>query len=267
MASKSTPCPSCGADAEGKFCRHCGASLGPRACGSCAAPLAAGARFCTQCGTAAGPGAGTTRGAAGAAPGDRKAWGVAAAISAVLLVAVLAMVVKGSGGAPEPAGAVGAGGVAAPFAGGSGGGTPPDISNMSPRQRFDALYNRIMRASESGDQQTVTTFTPMAMMAYEQLDTVDADARFHLATLKLHGGDVAGASAIADSLLLKDPGHLFGYVIQGTVARWNKDDAALQKAYKAFLSHYDAEMKKARPEYADHERMMTDFQQAATAGQ
>ncbi len=67
--------------------------------------------------------------------------------------------------------------------------------------------------------------------------------------------------------LMQDPGHLFGYVIQGTVARWNKDDAALQKAYKDFLSHYDAEMKKGRPEYGDHERMMTDFQQAATSGQ
>ena len=37
-------------------------------------------------------------------------------------------------------------------------------------------------------------------------------------------------------------------------------------AYKAFLAHYDAETKKGRPEYGDHERMMTDFQAAATSG-
>jgi hypothetical protein len=265
MAAKHTRCPSCGADAEGNFCRQCGASLGPRTCASCKAPLAAGAKFCTQCGTPSAPGV------AGAAPvgvpGERKAWAVAAVVSALLLVAVLAMVVRGSSGAPEAAGAVGAGGAVAPFAGGSGDGTPPDLSTMTPRERFDRLYNRIMRASESGDQQTVTTFTPMALQAYEQLDSVDADARFHLATLKLHGGDVDGANAIADTLLAKDPGHLFGYVIQGTVARWNKDDAALRKAYKSFLSHYDAEIKKARPEYADHERMMTDFQTSAASGQ
>ncbi len=192
---------------------------------------------------------------------------MAAVVSAVLLVAVLALVVRGSGGAPEAAGVVGAGGSAAPFAGGAGAGPLPDLSTMTPREAFDRLYNRIMRASESGDQQTVTTMTPMAMMAYERLETIDADARFHLATLKLHSGDVAGAAAIADTLLIQDPGHLFGYVIQGTVARWNKDDAALKKAYKAFLSHYDAEMKKGRPEYGDHERMMTDFHQAATSGQ
>ena len=265
MAAKHTRCPSCGADAEGNFCRHCGASLGPRACSSCKAPLAAGAKFCTKCGTPAAGGAGGGA-AAAAAPSERKAWAVAAVISALLLVAVLALVVKGNGGAAEAAGPVGAGGAVGPFAGGGGEGTPPDLSTMTPRERFDRLYNRIMRASESGDQQTVTTFTPMALQAYEQLDSVDADARFHLATLKLHGGDVDGAEAIADTLLKKDPGHLFGYVIQGTVARWRKDDAALKKAYKDFLSHYDAEMKKGRSEYADHERMMNDFQTAATSG-
>lgn len=261
MPSKTTTCPSCGVTAEGRFCRQCGASLGPRDCASCGAPLVVGARFCTQCGQ---PSAGA--GAVGGAPaGERKAWAFAAAISAVLLVVVLALVVRGNQAPPEPAGGVGAGGAVPPFADGNGG-TPPDLSTMTPRERFDRLYNRIMRASESGDQQTVTTFTPMALMAYQQLDTVDADARFHLATLELHSGDVAGASAIADTLLKHDPGHLFGYVIQGTVARWNKNDAALQQAYKNFLAHYDAEMKKARPEYADHERMMTDFHDAATGG-
>lgn len=260
MASAPTRCPSCGAAAEGKFCRECGAHLGPRQCRACQAPLAAGARFCTQCGTAAAGGTGQP-----APSPDRRAWGVAAAVCAVLLVAVLAMVARGNAGAPT-AGAAGATGAVAPFAGEPGGGSPPDLSTMTPRERFDRLYNRIMRASESGDQQTVTTFTPMAMMAYQQLDTVDADARFHLATLKLHSGDVAGASAVADTLLREDPGHLFGYVIQGTVARWNKDDARLKKAYADFLAHYDAEMKRGRPEYTDHERMMTDFQQAAKSG-
>lgn len=259
MATKPATCPSCGAAADGKFCRECGTALGPRPCPTCGAPLAPGSKFCTQCGTPA------ASGGAGGAPvaTDRKAWGVAAAVSAVLLVAVLALVVRGSGGAQ---GGALPGGTVAPLAGGSQEGTPPDLSSMTPRERFDRLYNRIMRASESGDQQTVTTFTPMAMMAYEQLDTVDADARFHLATLKLHSGDVAGAAAIADTLLREAPGHLFGYVIQGTVARWNKDDAALKKAYSEFLSHYDAEMAKARTEYGDHERMMSDFRSAATSG-
>jgi hypothetical protein len=261
MASKTTRCPSCGTEGDGNFCQKCGAALTARNCPSCQAPVPPGARFCTKCGTP------TSGGAASAPASDRKAWAIAGVAAVLLLVAVLALVVRGNKPAQE-AGVVDGAGAAAPFADAAGGsGTPPDLSTMTPRERFDRLYNRIMRAAESGDQQTVTTFTPMALMAYQQLDTVDADARFHLATLKLHGGDVAGASAIADTILQQNPGHLFGYILQGTAARWSKDDKALKKAYAAFLSHYDAEIKKARPEYADHQRMMDDFHQSAVAGQ
>ncbi len=140
---------------------------------------------------------------------------------------------------------------------------PPDISNLSPRERFDRLYNRIMKSAESGDQAGVEQFTPMALMAYQQLDTIDADARFHAALLKLHTGDVAGAKALGDTVLRINPGHLFGYIILGTAARWAKDDAELKRQYAAFLKHYDAEMKVSRPEYRDHARSLDDFKKAA----
>lgn len=211
------------------------------------------AKFCAKCGALAGGGA--------SARGDRKPWVVAAAVGAALLFGVLAMVVRGGSGAPAAATSA----PAAPFAGGAAAGTPPDLSTMTPRERFDRLYNRIMRASESGDQQTVTTFTPMALQAYEQLDSVDADARFHLATLKLHTGDVAGATAIADTLLVESPDHLFGYVIRGTVARWQKDEKALTKAYTEFLARYDKEIAANRIEYTDHKRMLDDFHQVAAS--
>jgi hypothetical protein len=134
---------------------------------------------------------------------------------------------------------------------------------MSPRERFDRLYNRIMRAAESGDEATVTRFTPMALMAYAQLPDIDADARYHAALLKVHTGDVDGARALSDTILSQNPSHLFGYLIRGTVARWQKDDAALASAYAAFLRHYDAEMKAGRGEYSEHSRALEDFRQAA----
>jgi hypothetical protein len=69
--------------------------------------------------------------------------------------------------APAPAAEVAAN---APFAGGAAaGGPPPDISSMSPRERFDRLYNRIMTAAENGDEETVTNFSPMALSAYTML--------------------------------------------------------------------------------------------------
>jgi len=64
-------------------------------------------------------------------------------------------------------------------------------------------------------------------------------------------------------VLRQTPGHLFGYVILGTVARWKKDEPALRRAYSGFLEHYDAEMKAARPEYEEHTRSLEDFRRAA----
>jgi hypothetical protein len=142
-------------------------------------------------------------------------------------------------------------------------GTPPDISNMSPRERFNRLYNRVMTAAQTGDEATVTRFTPMALMAYAQLDTVDADARYHAALLQVHSGDVTGPSALADTILKQNPGHLFGYIVRGTVARWQKDDKALAKAYAGFMEHYDAEMKAKRPEYDEHKISIDDFHKSA----
>lgn len=144
-----------------------------------------------------------------------------------------------------------------------GAGTPPDISSMSPRERFNRLYNRVMTAAQSGDEGTVGRFTPMALTAYAQLDTVDADARYHAALLEVHTGDVTGPTALADTILAQNPGHLFGYVIRGTVARWEKDDKALAKAYAGFQEHYDAEIKAGREEYSEHSRSLDEFHQAA----
>lgn len=152
-----------------------------------------------------------------------------------------------------------------PFAAGTVGGAAPDISNMTPRERFDRLFNRVMRAAESGDQATVTTFSPMAMSAYKMLDSVDADARYHAALIELHTGDIKGARTLADSILLAEPGHLFGYVVRATVARFEKDDRALKQAYADFLAHYPAETAKARPEYKEHPRALDELLKAAQA--
>ncbi|MFN0179079.1 MAG: hypothetical protein ACKVZ0_09780 [Gemmatimonadales bacterium] len=142
-------------------------------------------------------------------------------------------------------------------------GTPPDLSRMTPRERFDRLYNRVMAASEGGDTATVARFTPMALSAYGMLDTVDADARYHASMLRLHTGDVDGAAALADTILAKDPGHLFGFVIQGTVARWGRNEAALDAAHRDFLAGYDREIGRGRGEYRDHQVILDRFRAGA----
>ena len=144
-------------------------------------------------------------------------------------------------------------------------GRAPDISAMTPRERFDRLYQRVITAAERGDQTTVQQFTPMAVAAFGQLGRVDADARYHLAMLLLHVGDPAGAKAQADSILAANPDHLFGFVIQGAVARWDRNDGARDRSYRNFLARYDRELATRKPEYQEHEAMLAEVKRAASA--
>jgi hypothetical protein len=179
--------------------------------------------------------------------------GVALAASLAVLLVMVARDSKGAAAQPEVA-------AIEPSPAGE---APPDISNMSPRERFNRLYNRVMRAAQSGDEATVTRFTPMALMAYAQLDSTDADARYHAALLQVHTGEVNASGALADTILAQDPGHLFGYVVRGTVARFRKDEKELTRAYTGFLKRYDQETKLARPEYSEHRTSLDDFRKAA----
>ena len=248
MSASAHPCPACGNPGAGRFCSKCGTQRDGTTCAGCGAPVSPAARFCSSCGLTVGVGAGTVS-------RDRTPWLVAALAMAGLMAVLLIMLVRKSPGLAGPA-------ELAVSSDGSGE-IPPDISNMSPRERFNRLYNRIMTAAQSGDEATVTRFTPMALMAYAQLDTIDADARYHVALLKVHTGDVDASRALADTILAQTPGHLFGYIIRGTVARFRKDQPELKRAYAGFLKRYAAEMKAARPEYAEHRTSLDDFRKAA----
>jgi hypothetical protein len=225
----------------------------PGFCASCGAAFSLGARFCPGCGRAFG-----ARGSAGtfARPGDRVPWLVAGAALAGMLALQLVLTVRGSRteAAPPP-------GAVAPS--GETVSVPPDISRLAPEERFDWLYNRVMQAARSGDQETMSRFMPMALGAYEMLDSADADARYHAALLRVHSGDVAGSRALGDSILAEQPRHLLGYVVLGTAARWAGDDAALAKAYSDFLGHVDAELMADRREYAEHQASIAGFRRDA----
>ena len=214
------------------------------------------ARYCSGCGRAVADSAtlgGVSR------PSDRVPWLIAGGAVAGMLVLLLVMIARGSdAGPPAPASPVAADGETAA--------APPDISRLSPKERFDRLYNRVMQAAQSGDQMTMGRFMPMALGAYEMLDSVDADARYHAALLRVHNGDVEGSRALGDSILAVQPGHLLGFVVLGTTARWARDDAALGKAYRGFLANYDKEMKANRPEYGEHRASIDGFRREAEQG-
>ena len=148
---------------------------------------------------------------------------------------------------------------------GNGDPTAIDLASMTPRERFDRLYDRVMRAAESGDQGTVDQFSPMALAAYTQLDAVDADARYHAAMIRMHTGDPAGAAALADTIRSESASHLFSYVIHATLARQRGDSARMRAERTGFLQHYDAELAAQRPEYQQHRFILDQMQTDARA--
>jgi hypothetical protein len=265
-APQATTCTSCGAPVSGRFCSSCGAATGPRSCASCHAELSPQARFCHRCGTPAGT-------PAGAAPNvtprreARGPWIVAGAIIVVGLGGILALVAKENRPvAPDMANAGNAGpggAAAAPFTGpGVPAGRAPDISQMSPKERFARLNDRVMQAAEAGDTAFVGNFTPMALGAYAQLDTVDIDSRYHAAMLHAGVKDYPAALALADTIAAESPNNLFADLIRATVAKEKGDDATFRRERAKFLQHFDAEIAKPRDEYQEHRAVLDAFRKS-----
>ncbi len=250
----SRTCSACGAPVTGRFCARCGSPAESGACPACQTPLSPGARFCHRCGAPARP-------AAGVGGRERLAWtltGLAA------VAALLAFLYRGNSQPRVPdmgnAGNIGAAGSVPPLAQ-----RAPDISSLSPRERFDRLWDRVVRAAEAGDSVTVIQFAPMALGAYTMMEDADADARYHAATINLVIGDLPAALALADTIQAEAPGHLFGSIVRGEVADRRNDAPALARSYQDFLSHYDGELRAGRAEYAEHKPILDDFRTRAKA--
>jgi hypothetical protein len=240
------PCPSCGNPASGRFCSSCGTALAGATCATCSAPLTPGARFCHRCGTPAGATSAPTRGFGAVLP-----W----AVAAIALVSVIALVVGQRFGArPTVVPADGETPAAsAPFAGG-GATMPraPDISQMTPEQQAERLYDRIMREYEAGQMENVKTFMPMAVAAFERLSPLSLDQRYDLGRIAEVGGDLPLARAQADTILRARPTHLLGLILAAKAARMEKNEARAKTFDARLVAADSAERKAALPEYLLH---------------
>jgi zinc ribbon protein len=221
-------------------------------CHACGATLSDGARFCHKCG------ASTSAPATGWRVG--LPWGIAG-LAVGALIGVLAM--RGNGGA---AGSAAPDTPVAPFAGGGAtGGGAPDISQMSPEERAQRLFDRVMRLDEAGKTDSVQFFLPMALGAYQQLPALSLDAHFDVGLLKLAGGNTAGALAEADTIRREVPTHLFADLLRARALEAQRNTGGARAAYQSFLKNEANERARRRPEYADRSGLLDAFHSEAVA--
>ncbi|HJS42415.1 MAG TPA: hypothetical protein VJ755_03020 [Gemmatimonadales bacterium] len=134
---------------------------------------------------------------------------------------------------------------------------------MSPDERANRLFNRVMILVEAGKQDSVRFFLPMALGAYAQLPTLDPDARYHIGMLQMAGGDAAAALAQADTIQRSSPTHLFIYVLRAHAYQQQGNTQLERRAYADFLRNEPAETAKKRPEYTDHGDNLANFKSEA----
>lgn len=216
-------------------------------CQACGTSLAPTARFCHKCGasTTAQVGGGWRVGVP---------WGIAG-----LAVGALLTVLASRTGRTE-----------APGASLAQTGAPPgsmptasDISQMSPEERAQRLFDRVMRLGEEGKTDSVQFFLPMALATYQQLPALSLDSHFDIGLLHLAGGDPASALTEADAIQQSAPTHLFAFVLRGRALEARGDSSAATRAYRDFLKNETAERALRRPEYEEHGRILDLFHSEA----
>lgn len=129
----------------------------------------------------------------------------------------------------------------------------PDISGMSPQERADRLYNRVMTLATEGKVDSVQFFAPMALIAYRDLAPFNADERYDMGRIGEVAGALPFAKAQADSILLTNPNHLLGLILEARLATIAGDSTQLHVYERKLLGAEKGELAKKREEYTRHQ--------------
>jgi hypothetical protein len=216
--------------------------------------MTVGARYCHRCGTPAG----TATPAHASGLGNAMPW----AVAAIALVALIALVVgqrfggraTGTSDVLDGANAQGATVITAPGTAPAGAmPRAPDISQLTPAQRAERLYDRIMSEAEAGKTENVRAFLPMAVAAYEMIAPLNLDQRYDLGRIGEVSGDTALARAQADTILRERPTHLLGLILGAKAARMVGNEPHAQQFDVRLLSVEPRERSAGLPEYLLHQ--------------
>ena len=138
-----------------------------------------------------------------------------------------------------------------------GGARAMDISQMSPEERAERLYNRVMLLASQNKSDSVAFFAPMAIEAYQMIGRLDEDQHYDVGRIAVVAGALPLARAHADSILSRSPNHLLGLILAADVAeREGRSDARAE--YERRLVAAEArEVQRAAPEYERHRDEIT----------
>lgn len=208
-------------------------------CAACGAPLGDRAKFCHRCGTPRGE-AGRVP-AAGATASTVLPWSVAGIALLCLLAFIVGQNWRRSRTVIPPLNP-------APVASGRA----VDISQMSPQERADRLFNRVMTYVGEGKSDSVAFFSPMAIQSFEALAPLNAHQRYDLGLLGVVSGDGALARAQSDTILRSEPSHLLGLILGMRAAGLQLDTLSRRRFADRFTAVLVRERAKRLPEYSDH---------------
>jgi hypothetical protein len=123
-----------------------------------------------------------------------------------------------------------------------------------------------MRAAESGDSAQAAFSGRIALEAYATLESLDADARFHVGLLHELAGDYDAILAQADTIEADTPTHLFALLLHDRVYQARGNNELVAGNHLRFLELYDSEMALGRPEYGLHSTLLDTFKHEAGGG-
>jgi hypothetical protein len=128
----------------------------------------------------------------------------------------------------------------------------PDISRLTPRERADRLFDRVMGLHERGRTDSVQFFAQMAIPAYQMLQPLDLDARYDMGRIAEVAGLTDYARAQADTILRADPNHLLGLVLAIRASRLSGDESAATGFERRLIAAEPTERRRPLVEYTRH---------------
>jgi hypothetical protein len=129
----------------------------------------------------------------------------------------------------------------------------PDISTLSPQERADRLFTRVMILNSQGKSDSVQFFAPMALTAYQMLAPLTADQRYDMGRIAEVSGQLDIAQAQADTILSEAPTHLLGLILAARAAELQSQPAKKAEFNRRLLAAEKSELATKKPEYERHE--------------